>query len=66
MFQREVPLFSEVLKFPHNTVWDRSDEAPLPKTNSIRSAVSIELRLVMDRQTNGQTSVHMTTYTALA
>jgi len=30
-------------------------EAPMPKTSSIRSAVSIELRLVTERQTQTDT-----------
>jgi len=29
-------------------MWDRSKEAPVTKTTSIRSAVSVELRLVTD------------------
>ena len=29
-------------------MWDRSKEAPVPETTSIRSAVSVELRLVTD------------------
>ena len=49
-FQREVPLFLEITEFPFNTVQDRWKEAHMPKTSSIRSAVSIEHRLVTDRR----------------
>jgi len=45
-FQREVPLFLKVLEFRYNT--DMSKEAPALKTSSIRSAISIEHRLVTD------------------
>ena len=31
-FQREVPLFLEVPKFPHNAAWDRWKEASMPNT----------------------------------
>ena len=54
--QREVPLFSDVPKFPYNTVWDRSKEAFVPKTSSIRPVVSIQYRLVTDRRTDRQTN----------
>jgi len=50
-FQREVPLFLEITEFPFNTVLNRWKKAHMPKTNSIRSTVSIENRLVTDRQT---------------
>jgi len=36
-------------------------EAPVPKTSSIRLAVSTELRLVTDRQTDRQTDRHWAT-----
>jgi len=50
-FQKEVPLFSEILEFPESTVYDRSKEAPVSKTSSTRSTISIELRLVKDTDT---------------
>jgi len=50
-FQREVPLFLEIIEFLFNTVWDGWKEAHMPKTSSIRSTVSIEHRLVTDGQT---------------
>ena len=55
-FQREVPSFLELPEFPYNRVWDGSKEAPVPKTSAIRSAVSIEHRLVTD--TGRQTDRH--------
>ena len=48
-FQREVPLFLEIPKFPHNTVWDRWKEAYVLKTNSIRFDTTT------DGRTDGQT-----------
>jgi len=50
----ESALIFEEPEFPFNTVWDRWKEAPVPKTSSIHSAFSIELRLVTDtdRQTD--------------
>jgi len=54
-FPREVPLFLEMVEFAVNTVYDGWKEASMPKTSSIRSAVSIEHRLVTDRQTDRQT-----------
>jgi len=51
-FQREVPLFLEITEFPFNTVSDGWKEAHVPKISSIRSAVSIEHRLVTDRRTD--------------
>ena len=51
-FQREVPLFLDISEFPFNTVYDGWKEAHMPKTRSIRSAVSIEHRLVTDGQTD--------------
>jgi len=56
-FQREVPLFLKIREFSFNTVKDRQNEAPMPTTSSIHSAVSIEHRLVTDtdRQTDRQT-----------
>jgi len=50
-FQREVPLFLEITEFPFNTVLEGWKEAHMPKTSSIRSAVSIEHQLVTERQT---------------
>jgi len=44
-----VLLFLKVHKFSYNRVSDRSNEAPMLKTSSIRSSVSTELRLVTDR-----------------
>ena len=38
-----------------NTVYDKPKEASVPKTSSIRSAVSTKHRLVTDRQTDTQT-----------
>jgi len=57
-FPREVPLFLEMAEFAVNTVYDGWKEASMPKTSSIRSAVSIEHRLVTDRQTDRQTDGH--------
>ena len=51
-FQREVPLFFAITEFPFNTVQDGWKEARVPKTSSIRTAVLVELRLVMDGQTD--------------
>jgi len=42
-------------------MWDRSKEAPVPKTTSIRSSVSVELRLVTDTDRHSAMA-----YTALA
>ena len=53
--QREVPLFFEIPDFPYSTAQDRSKEASIPKTTSIRSSVLIELWLVTDRQTDTDT-----------
>ena len=53
----EVPLFLEVPEFPYNTVLGMSKEAPVPKTSSIRSSVSIELRLVTDTDTDRHASI---------
>jgi len=54
-FQREVPLFLEITEFPFNTVYDGWKEAHKLKPKSIRSAVSIEHRLVTERRTARQT-----------
>ena len=56
-FQSEIPLFWRYLNFLL-TQCDRWKEARLPKTSSIRSAASIEHRLVTDRQTDRQTQGH--------
>jgi len=53
-FQREVPLFLEITEFPLNTMYGGWKEAQMSKTSSIRSAVSIEHRLVTD----GRTQAH--------
>jgi len=55
----ESALIFEEPEFPFNTVWDRWKEAPVPKTSSIHSAFSIELRLVTD--TDRQTDRHRAT-----
>ena len=39
----------EIPGFPFNTVQDRWKEAHVPKTSSIRSSVSIYLRLVAEK-----------------
>ena len=52
--QREVPLFLYIPEFPYNTVCDRSKEAHMPQTSSICPSISIEHRLVTDRQTQTQ------------
>ena len=44
-FQSKVP-FLEIPEFPYNTVWDRWKET------SIRPIVSIQYRLLTDRQTD--------------
>ena len=52
-FQREVPLFLAITEFPFNIAagsWWK--EAYMTKTSSIRSAVSIERRLVTDTDTD--------------
>jgi len=33
-------LILKILEFPYNTVWDRSKEAPVPKTSLIRPELS--------------------------
>jgi len=58
-FQREVPLFLEITEFLFNTVYvRRMEEVHMPKTSSIRLAVSIEHRLVTDTDTDRQTQAH--------
>ena len=59
-FQKEVLLFSEITEFPFNIVYDGWKEAHMPKSSSIRSTVSIEHRLVTDRQTDRQRPVAST------
>ena len=59
-FQKEVLLFSEITEFPFNVVYDGWKEAHMPKSSSIRSTVSIEHRLVTDRQTDRQRPVAST------
>jgi len=49
-------LFLKIREFSFNTVKDRQNEAPMPTTSSIHSAVSIEHRLVTD--TDRQTDRH--------
>ena len=56
-FQRDVHLFLEILRSLF-IVQNRKKEAPVPKINSIRSVVSIELRLLTDRQIQGHFSTH--------
>jgi len=41
-FQREVHLFLEITEFPFNIAQDGWKEAHIPKTSSIRSAISTE------------------------
>ena len=60
MFQKEVLLFSEITEFPFNIVYDGWKEAHVPKSSSIRSTVSIEHRVVTDRQTDRQRPVAST------
>ena len=48
----------EITEFPYNTVQDRPKEVPMPKTNSIRSAILTELRLVTDGQTYDDSIYH--------
>jgi len=45
---RKYSYFLKIPEFPYNKVWDKSREAPMPKTSQIRSAVSIEHRLATD------------------
>jgi len=52
-FQRELPLIFQILELLSNTVY--KSRACMPKTSSIRSAVSIQYWHVTDRQTHGQT-----------
>ena len=59
-FQRKVPLFSEITEFPVNIVYDGWKEAHTPKTSSIRSAVSIEHRLVTDTDRHGHRAMAST------
>ena len=47
-----MPLFLEITEFPFNIVKDGWKEAHVPKNSSIRSAVSIEHRLVTDTDTD--------------
>jgi len=54
-FQKKVPLFWSYPNFLITRVNDEWKEAPMTKTSSIRSAVSIERRLVTDRHTDRQT-----------
>ena len=49
---RWTSLVYEIPKFLFNAVQDRSKKASVPKIGSIRSSVSIELRLVTDRLTD--------------
>jgi len=50
--QRVVSLFLEAPEFPYNKLWDRWwKEAPVPKTSSIRSAVSIDQTCDRHRRT---------------
>jgi len=49
-FQEEVPLFVYMPEFPYKIVQDRSKEAYMPKTSSIRQSISTEHRLVTDRR----------------
>jgi len=50
-FQTEVPLFLEKTEFPFNTGWDWWKEARVPKTSPTLCAVSTELRLMTDTDT---------------
>jgi len=50
-FQMDLPRLRDT-KFLFNAVQDRSKKASVPKIGSIRSSVSIELRLVTDRMTD--------------
>ena len=45
----------ELAEFLENTVKEGSKEAAAPKTGSVRSAVSMELRLPTDRETETDT-----------
>jgi len=56
-FQEEVPLFLKAPEFPYNTMYDRSKEDSIPKNSPVRSAVSIEHKLVTDRQTDTHTAI---------
>jgi len=47
-FQKEVPLFFKIPKFPFNTVKDKSREAFMPKMSLIHAAVLIKYWLVTD------------------
>jgi len=58
-FQREVS-FLEIPEFPFDTVWDRWKEVPMPKTSSIRSSVSKELRLGTDTDRHGHGAIAST------
>ena len=51
--QREVPLFLELLKLSHNTAYDTSKKASMPKITLVNLAVLIEHRLLTYRQTQG-------------
>jgi len=48
-------LILELAEFLENTVKEGSKEAAAPKTSSVRSAVSMELRLPTDRETDTDT-----------
>ena len=53
-FKSEIPLFLEIPENLFDAVQDRCKEALVLKLSLIRSAVSIELRLVADSQTQTQ------------
>jgi len=52
-FQREVPSFLEILKFPYNTVRDSWKEASMPK--QLDSSARFDTMLACDRRTDEQT-----------
>ena len=55
--KRQILLFLEIPEFPFNTMYDEPRVASTPETSSVHSAVSIQYRLVTDRQTDGQTNI---------
>jgi len=48
--ERGRALILEILEYPYNTVYDRWNEASMPKASCIHSVVSIQYRRVTDRQ----------------
>ena len=58
-FRGKYPYFGRYPNFL-TTQWDRSKEAPKPKTSSIRLTLSREFRLVTDRQTDKHRAIAST------